>query len=91
MIKVIKLRTASMNDRGQIVIPEDMRESMHLTSKDTLVLIEKGNQIVIRKESDIAEQIEQEEEFWKMLSAESMKRAWGKEDSVWDKIAKGEK
>jgi len=91
MIKVTRLRTASMNERGQIVIPEDMRKSMNLTSKDTLILIEKGNQIVIRKESDIAEQIAQEDEFWKSLSAESMKRMWGKEDAVWDKIAKGEK
>ena len=91
MIKVIKLRTASMNDRGQIVIPEEMRKSMNLTSKDTLVLMEKNDQIIIRKEADVATQINLEDEFWKKLSTESMKRMWSKEDDIWDKIAKGEK
>ncbi len=88
MISTIKLRTVSMNDRGQIVIPEDMRKSMKFSSRDILVLIEKDNQIVIKKESEVAERLENEDEFWKKLSAESMKHAWAKEDEIWDKIAK---
>ena len=26
------------------------------------------------------------EEFWKLLSQEEMKRAWSKEDEIWEKI-----
>jgi hypothetical protein len=34
------------------------------------------------------ERIEDEDKFWKSLSRESLKRAWSKEDDVWDKIFK---
>lgn len=30
------------------------------------------------------------EEFWKLLSREAMKKAWDKEDEIWDKIYKEE-
>jgi len=92
MIRVIsmneRIRTVIMNSRGQIVIPEEMRKSQNMASKEALVLIEKGNEIVLKKESDVAKQLLDEDGSWKVLSVEALKKSWSKEDAVWDKIAR---
>ncbi len=77
-----------MNSRGQIVIPEEMRRSLNLSNKEALLLIEQDGKITIEKESDMARKIADEEAFWGRMSIESLRRAWDKEDEVWDKIAK---
>ena len=87
-MNVKKIRTVNVNERGQIVIPEDVRKDFGIEGTATLVLIERKGEIVLRKESDVLEAIEDEDIFWKFLSKESMRRAWNKEDEVWDKIYK---
>ena len=83
-----RLRTVSLNERGQIVIPEDIRKDFGLEKNATLVIIEKGDELVLKKESDVLTAIEDEDKTWKFFSMESMKRAWSKEDEIWDKIYK---
>lgn len=88
MIKthIKKLRTVNLNERGQIVIPEDVRKDFGLDKATTLVLIEKKGEIVLKKESDVLNAIEGEDRFWNALQGEAIKKAWSKEDEVWDKI-----
>ena len=77
----VKIKTVTMNERGVIVIPEEMRQDMGLEGKTTLVLIESGNQIIMKKESEIVRLIASDEDaLWRKLSEESLRRAWGKED-----------
>ena len=83
-----RIRTVTVNDRGQIVIPEDVRKDFGIDKDSTLVLIEKKKEILLRKERDVLERMEEEDKFWRVLTRESMKRAWSKEDDVWDKIYK---
>ncbi len=85
----MKIKTVLMNERGVLVIPEEIREDMGIEGRTTLVLVEKENEIVLKKESEVLNSIiPKEDEFWKRLSDESLRRAWEKEDDVWDKIAK---
>lgn len=86
MINTKKIRTVNLNERGQIVIPEDVRKDFGIEGTTTLVLIERKGEIVLKKESDVLEAIESEDKFWKFLSIEAMRKAWNKEDEVWDKI-----
>ncbi len=86
-----KIRTVNINSRGQLVLPEDMRKDLGIKGEATLVLVEKGGEVLIKKESDVLMALEGEELFWKRLSQESMKRAWEKEDDIWDDIAKASK
>ena len=81
-----RIRTVIVNDRGQIVIPEEVRKDFGIDKASTLVLIERKKEILLRKESDVLERLEEDDKFWKSLSRESLKRAWSKEDAVWDKI-----
>ena len=88
MNTIKKMRTVSVNDRGQIVIPEDIRKDLGIRKASTLVIMEGQKEIILRKESDIVEVIKGEDEFWKTMARESMKKAWDREDDVWDKIYK---
>lgn len=83
-----RIRTVTVNDRGQIVIPEEIRRDFGIYKDSTLVLIEGNKEILLRKESDVLERVEEEDKFWKDLTKESLKRAWSKEDYVWDQIYK---
>lgn len=85
-----RIRTVLMNPRGQIVIPEEMRETLKMKPKEALVLIERGNELILKRESDVIKQILDEDKVWAILSREALKRAWSKEDAVWDKIAREE-
>ncbi|HLD41644.1 MAG TPA: hypothetical protein VJB06_01285 [archaeon] len=85
----MKMKTIQMNERGVLVIPEEIREDMGIEGRATLVLIENENEIILKKEGDVIGLVApKEDDFWKRLSEESLKRAWEKEDSIWDKIAK---
>ncbi len=83
-----KIRTVQVNDRGQVVIPEDVRNDLGIKGGSTLVMIKKEDEIVLKKESSVLEAIDSDAIFWKAISAASLQRAWGKEDEIWDKIAK---
>ncbi len=84
-MKIRKIRTVNVNERGQIVIPEDIRKGFGIAKTSTLVIIEGEEEIILKKESDVMKAIKREDEFWKAISRETMKRAWSKDD-IWDKI-----
>lgn len=87
----VRIRSVPVNSRGQIVIPEDMRKSLGIAGGSSVVLIEKDDEITIRTEGSVAKEILSEDDFWQGIAAESMKRAWSKEDEIWDELfAKGE-
>lgn len=82
-----KMRTVRVNDRGQIVIPEEMREDLGIRGDTVLVLVERGDEILVRKESDVLSDLEG---FWRTLAHRSIEAAWGEEDQVWDEHYEGE-
>ena len=79
-----KIRTVKVNERGQIVIPEEIRKDFGISSSTTLVLIEKNDSLVLRKEQDVLHH--EDDSFWKALSKKSLVDAWGEEDNIWDTI-----
>ncbi len=82
-----RIRTVAVNERGQIVIPEDIRKDFDIENATTLVIIERNGELIIKKESEVLNALD-EDAFWKAVSRESLKRAWDKEDEIWDKIAR---
>jgi|SRR3989344_2349164 len=89
--KIRKIRTVSVNERGQIVIPEDIRRDLGITKDSTLIMIESDDEMVLKKEKDVLEAIKGEDDFWRIVARGSMKSAWSKEDEIWDKIYKRRK
>ncbi len=77
-----KIRTVKVNERGQIVIPEEMRKDLGIEPETVLVLVGHNQEIVMRREKDVLEDLGQ---AWRKMGQRSLERAWDKEDSVWEK------
>lgn len=85
-MKENKLRTVKVNERGQIVIPEEFRKDLGIKTDSTLVLIEKKDEIILKKEAGVLKELEEENNFWRKITEESFRKAWDKEDEIWDEI-----
>lgn len=70
-----------MNDRGQVVIPEEMRRQLGLEGDSVLVLVKRGGEILVRREEDVLAELGG---FWSSVAHRALDRAWGEEDDVWD-------
>lgn len=79
-----------LNERGQIVIPEEVRRDLDLEAGEALVLLEAGDEILLKKESRVVKQLasmEGEKIFWRSLAAKALERAWDDEDEAWEQYA----
>jgi AbrB family looped-hinge helix DNA binding protein len=47
-----KIRTVVVNERGQIVIPDEIRRELGIGKGDALVLMQKGKEITMKKERE---------------------------------------
>jgi bifunctional DNA-binding transcriptional regulator/antitoxin component of YhaV-PrlF toxin-antitoxin module len=70
-----------MNERGQLVIREEVRSTLDLEGGSVLVLAKRGDEIVLRRESDVLEELYT---FWSGVKTRALERAWDEEDEVWD-------
>lgn len=84
----LKVKSIEMNERGVVVIPEEIRHDLNLFGRTTLILIESSGQLILKKQDDVARVLLSEDVFWKKMSEESLCNAWGKEDAIWDKLAR---
>ncbi len=82
-----RIRTVKVNDRGQLVIPEDVRQDLQIGVNTTLVLLQRGDEIVLRKEADVLDDLEG---GWRDIARHALGRAWDAEDDVWDEHYKTE-
>ena len=49
------MRTVVANERGQIVIPDEIRKDMGIGKGTALVLVQKGSEIIIKLEREFLE------------------------------------
>ena len=81
----MSITTVKVSDKGQIAIPQSIREHIGIEKGDELILIEEDNKILIEK----AETSKLKDDFKDLLklSELSLKKFWSsKEDDVWDKV-----
>jgi AbrB family looped-hinge helix DNA binding protein len=73
------LKTAKISSRGQIVIPQKIRESLSLEPKDEMVFITKGNNIILKKLhfGDILKEAREDYDNDNTLSQEEMEKRYG--------------
>lgn len=76
-----------LGERGQLVIPEDIRKDLNIRGNSTLVLIERRGELIVRKEEQVLREID-EDASWEALALEGLKNAWSKEDEAWEKLYK---
>ncbi len=84
------IETVKVSSRGQIVIPELMREELRIDEGTKLVLIEKNGTITLEKEDKFLKKlnsIELEKIGMLALAEKSLKKVWDneKDDITWSK------
>lgn len=81
----------NVSSRGQIVIPGRIRKSMGIKEGSKLVAIERNDELVLKKESELLKKLEstdrKEEAGWLALAEKSLKDIWDneKDDKIWSK------
>ena len=82
------IKTIKLSEKGQISIPKDIREGMHLKKGDTLILITKDGQLILQKADILLNNLKVDKESigTMMLSEETLDKDWdNKYDERWNK------
>ena len=82
------IKTIKLSDKGQISIPKDIRKGMHLSKGDKLVLMTKGQQLILQKADLFLKKVGIEEESigTMVISEGTLKKDWdNKYDERWNK------
>ena len=83
------IETITVSTRGQIVIPEKMRAVLGIRDGSRLVLVERDNEIIVMRESEVEKSLKNEEKRedhgWMMLAEKSLKEVWDnpKDEKIW--------
>jgi len=86
------IETIKVSSRGQIVIPESVRENFDIKEGTRLVIIQRGQRLMLEKEQDFLEEIEKNEMAkekmgWLSIAEKNLQKIWAnpKDDEVWSK------
>jgi antitoxin PrlF len=84
-----QIRTIRVSDKGQIAIPMDVRKKMGIKKGDSLVMLQKGDKIILEKSEKIALKLDGEFKDVDEITAQSLKKLWeNKYDNAWNQYAK---
>ena len=81
LLIMMKSKTVKMSNKGQIVIPKDMREDLGLSQGDDILLIAEGDVIILEKV--------RKENFRDLLklSEKTLRKVWdNEEDEIWNEL-----
>jgi len=82
----MELKTVKVSDKGQIAIPQDMRERAGIDKGDTLIIIQENNKFLLEKTS---EKMKDDFKDILKLSEHSLKEVWNnKQDDIWNEYLK---
>lgn len=83
----LKFKTIKVSEKGQIAIPSDIRKEMKIKKGEELLLVKKGDKILIEKSSRASRRFSSEFNFMLKHAEKVAKKLWGsKEDEIWDKL-----
>lgn len=83
----IKFKTVKVSAKGQIAIPSDIRKEMKIRKGEELLLVKKGDKLLVEKSSKVSKRFAGEFNFMLKHAEAVAQRLWNnKEDEIWDKI-----
>ncbi len=83
------IKTVKISDKGQIAIPQSIRDEIGLERGDELLIIQQDGRILLEKSQRINALIQDDFKDMLKLSEKSLKKIWGnKKDNVWGKYVK---
>lgn len=86
------MKTIKVSDKGQIAIPQSMRETLGIGRGDELVAIQIDNKILLEKAKKIEQKLKDDFKDILKFSEQSLKEVWdNKEDDIWNEYLKNKK
>ena len=83
----IKFKTVKVSDKGQIAIPSDIRKEMKIRKGEELLLVKKGDKLLVEKSSKVSKRFANEFNFMVKHAEAVAQKLWNnKEDEIWDTI-----
>lgn len=83
----LKFKTVKVSDKGQISIPSDIRKEMKIRKGEELLLVKKGDKLLVEKSSKVSKRFAGEFNYMLKHAEAAAQRLWNnKEDEIWDKI-----
>jgi len=88
------IKTVTVSSKGQIVIPEDIRNELAISEGTQLVLLESGGKLILEKDSRVISKMKKltDEELermgWLLVAESSLSKDWlsKQEDDAWKNL-----
>ena len=78
------IKTIKVSDKGQIAIPQSIREKLGIQRGDDLVVFEIEGKLLIEKQQKVSEKIKDEFKDILHFSEQSLSSVWNNsEDEIW--------
>ena len=79
------IKTVKVSDKGQIAIPLEIREEVGINKGDELVVIQKGEKILIEQSRKFKDKVIDDFSDLAYISEKSLMKLWdNKEDEIWN-------
>jgi len=83
------MKTIKVSEKGQIAIPNQIRETLEIEQGDELVIIQVGNKILIEKAQITEKRLKDDFKDILRFSEKSLKEVWNnKSDDIWNHYLK---
>jgi len=83
------MKILSVSDKGQIAIPQSIRDTLKINKGDTLTIFQIDNRLVLEKTEESEKKIKDEFKDIARFSELAMKELWdNKEDEIWNRYVK---
>jgi AbrB family looped-hinge helix DNA binding protein len=86
------IETVKVSSRGQIVIPEKIRNELDIKKGTKLIMTERGKKIILEHEKDFLKRLEsyenkKEEAGWLKVAEKNLSKLWDnpKDEETWSK------
>ncbi len=85
----LTFKKVKVSDKGQISLPMEIQREVGIKKGDELLLIRKGQKIVLAKPRRVVEVLEEEFADLQDITEASLRRMWlRKNEDVWDRYLK---
>ena len=83
------MKTIKVSEKGQIAIPNQIRETLDIEQGDELVIIQVGDKILIEKAQITEKRLKDDFKDILRFSEKSLKEVWNnKSDDIWNHYLK---
>ena len=83
------VKTIKVSEKGQIAIPQPIRDEAGISKGDNLIIIQDDGRILLEKVKKISARMKDDFKDLLKFSEQSLKSVWGnKQDDIWNSYLK---